>query len=279
MATIMVQSHNARRDSGSLMLQRLRTYFLAGLVVVAPIFITGYLTWLFIDTVDMLVVRNLPPRYNPETYLPFSIPGLGVLIMGLFLILIGAFAANFAGRAMIGVGENLLDRMPVIRSIYSTLKQIVETIMAQHSTSFRSVVLVEYPRKGLWALAFVSTEAKGEVQTKTASKTLNVFLPTTPNPTSGYLLFVPEEDCIVLDMSVEQAVKYIISAGLVAPADDPEALVKRLNGAAGQAVGGGGKNSDAKPSVISPPVEANDPSPTSASEPPHPAQTNRAASE
>lgn len=212
------------------MFQRLRAYFLTGLVVAAPILITGYLTWLFIDTVDALVVRNLPPRYNPETYLPFSIPGLGVLIAVTLLTLVGALAANFAGRAAIRMSENLVDRTPIIRSIYSTLKQIVQTIMAQSSTSFRNVVLVEYPRKGLWALAFVSTEAKGEIQEKTEEETLNVFLPTTPNPTSGYLLFVPKKDCIFLEMTVEESVKYIISAGLVAPQEDGQAMAENLNG-------------------------------------------------
>ncbi|MGF1607668.1 MAG: DUF502 domain-containing protein [Rhodothalassiaceae bacterium] len=211
------------------MFDRLRAYFLTGLVVSAPILITVYLTWLFIDTVDEIVVRNLPPRYNPETYLAFSIPGLGVLIMVAALTLVGALAANFAGRTIIRMGERVLHGTPIIRSVYSTLKQIAETIMAQHSDTFRSVVLVEYPRKGLWALAFVSTPAKGEIQDKTSEETLNVFLPTTPNPTSGYLLFVPRQDCIFLDMTVEEAVKYIISAGLVAPSDDPDDLASRLN--------------------------------------------------
>lgn len=211
------------------MFQRIRAYFLTGLVVAAPILITIYLAWVFIDTVDDIVVRNLPARYNPESYLPFSIPGLGVLIVIALLTMVGAFAANFAGRALIRFGEHVLHRTPIIRSVYSTLKQIVETIMAQHSTTFRSVVLVEYPRKGLWALAFVSSPAKGEIQEKTHDETLNVFLPTTPNPTSGYLLFVPKQDCIFLEMSVEEAVKYVISAGLVAPSDDPQALAERMN--------------------------------------------------
>ena len=201
------------------MLAKLRTYFLAGLVVFAPISITIYLTWLAIDGVDDLVRGLLPAAYNPENYLPFSIPGIGVVIAFVFLTLLGALAANFLGRSFIRLGEGVVDRMPIVRGIYTTLKQIAETIMAQSSSTFRDVVLVEYPRKGLWALAFVSCPAKGEVQERTEEETLNVFLPTTPNPTSGYLLFIPKQDCIFMDMSVDAAIKYIISAGLVAPGD------------------------------------------------------------
>jgi len=198
---------------------KIRTYFLAGLVVFAPISITIYLSWLAIDAVDDLVRGLLPAAYNPENYLPFSIPGIGVLIAFVFLTLLGALAANFLGRSFLRLGEWFVDRMPIVRGIYATLKQIAETIMAQSSSTFRDVVLVEYPRKGLWAIAFVSCPARGEIQEKTHEETLNVFLPTTPNPTSGYLLFIPKSDCIFLDMSVDAAIKYIISAGLVAPGD------------------------------------------------------------
>lgn len=201
------------------MWSKIRTYFLAGLVVFAPISITIYLSWLAIDGIDDLVRGLLPASYNPENYLPFSIPGIGVVIAFVFLTLLGAVAANFLGRSFIRLGERVVERMPVVRGIYATLKQIAETIMAQSNSTFRDVVLVEYPRKGLWALAFVSCPAKGEIQERTEEETLNVFLPTTPNPTSGYLLFIPKRDCIVLDMSVEAAIKYIISAGLVAPGD------------------------------------------------------------
>lgn len=201
------------------MWHKIRNYFLTGLVLFAPIAITIYLTWLFISFVDGVVDNFLPLRYHPETYLPIAIPGLGVLIAFVVITLFGMLTANFFGRQLFRLGERVLDKMPIVRSIYSTLKQIAETVMAQNATTFRDVVLVEYPRKGLWALAFVSSPAKGEIQRETAEETLNVFLPTTPNPTSGYLLFVPKKDCVVLDMTVEQAVKYIISAGLVAPVE------------------------------------------------------------
>ncbi|MBB4210655.1 putative membrane protein [Rhodothalassium salexigens DSM 2132] len=197
------------------MIQQLRNYFLTGLFTAAPILITGYLTWVFIDTVDNIVVRNLPPRYNPDTYLPFSIPGLGILIMIAFLTLFGALATNFMGRTLIRMGERIVDRMPIVKSVYATLKQIIDTISAQNSDTFKEVVLVEYPRKGIWSLALVSSPAKGPVQARTPETMLNVFLPTTPNPTNGFLLYVPREQCLFLDMSVEEAIKYVISAGLV----------------------------------------------------------------
>lgn len=204
---------------------RLRNYFLTGLVVAAPIGITGYLTWLFITSVDQWVTPLIPTAYNPETYLPFSIPGLGVVIVAAFLILLGALTANFFGRALIRWGERILDAMPVVRSIYGTLKQIFETVTSHSAASFRDVVLVEYPRKGLWAIAFVSSETKGEIRHRLDQEMVNVFLPTTPNPTSGYLLFVPKKDVVYLDMTVEEGVKYVISAGLVTPPRQPGAEV------------------------------------------------------
>lgn len=205
------------------MWSKIRNSFLTGLAVFAPISITVYIIVSAVEAVDDLVRALLPAVYKPEISFIFSIPGVGVLIAFLFLTALGALAANVLGRAMIGLGEKIVARMPVIRGIYTTLKQILETVMAQSSTSFRDVVLVEYPRTGLWAIAFVSSDAKGEIQDKTEEESLNVFLPTTPNPTSGFLLFVPKRDCIYLEMSVEQAVKYVISAGLVAPVRlDPE---------------------------------------------------------
>jgi len=199
------------------LLFRLRYYFLTGLVVAAPISITVYLAWLFIDTIDRNVTPLIPQAYNPETYLPFSIPGLGVVVTVVFLTVLGALTANLFGRALIRFGERLLNKMPIIRSVYSTLKQIFETVVSQDANSFQDVVLVEYPRKGIWAIAFVTSENTSEVQDRTEPEVINVFLPTTPNPTSGFLLFVPKEDLIYLDMEPDQGVKYVISAGLVNP--------------------------------------------------------------
>lgn len=196
---------------------RLRTYFLTGIVVAAPISITIYLTWLFVVSVDQRITPLIPAKYNPETYLPVGIPGLGVVIVVIFLTLLGMITANFFGRALLNFGERLLNNLPVVRSVYGTLKQIFETIISQSSMSFRDVVLVEYPRRGLYAIAFVTAPTKGEIADSFEGEMVNVFLPTTPNPTSGFLLFVPKDDVTYLDMTVEEGVKYVISAGLVTP--------------------------------------------------------------
>lgn len=202
---------------------RLRTYFLTGIVVSAPIAITIYLTWIFVVTVDERITPLIPPAYHPDNYLPFSIPGLGVIIMVVFLILLGMVTANFFGRQLLAFGERIVDRMPVIRTIYGTLKQIFETVASQSSMSFREVVLVEYPRRGVWAIAFVTGTTQGEIASKHDEPMVNLFLPTTPNPTSGFLLFAPRKDCIFLKMSVEEGVKYVISAGLVTPSTNAKA--------------------------------------------------------
>ncbi|MEM7570279.1 MAG: DUF502 domain-containing protein, partial [Pseudomonadota bacterium] len=165
----------------------------------------------------------IPAKYNPETYLPVGIPGLGVLVVVIFLILLGMITANFFGRSLINLGERLVDNLPVVRTIYRTLKQIFETIISQSSMSFRDVVLVEYPRRGLYAIAFITAPTEGEIATRNGVEMVNVFLPTTPNPTSGFLLFVPKDDVTYLDMTVEEGVKYVISAGLVTP---PERMEK-----------------------------------------------------
>lgn len=198
-------------------LARLRTYFLTGIVITAPIGITIYLTYVFIDFVDANVTPLIPARYNPETYLPFGVPGLGLFVAVFVLILIGFLTANFLGRSFLHFGERIVSRMPVVRSVYTALKQIMETVLAQSSSSFREVVLIEYPRKGLWAIAFVTSEAKGEVAALSDNTIISVFLPTTPNPTSGFLLFVPKKDLRFLDMTVEEGVKLVISAGMIWP--------------------------------------------------------------
>ncbi len=198
---------------------RLRNYFLAGVVVVAPIGITFWLAWQIFNFIDGSVKPLIPVRYNPETYLPFSIPGLGLLVTFVVLTVVGAFAANFLGRMLVRQGEFLVDRMPVIRNVYGALKQIFETVLRQSSTSFRQVVLVEYPRRGLWAIAFITGTTEGEVQSTTEDEHMNIFLPTTPNPTSGFLLFVPAKDLVHLSMTVEEGIKMVISGGIVTPPD------------------------------------------------------------
>ncbi len=200
--------------------QRLRNNFLTGVVIFAPISITIYLVWLFLNFVDSWVLNYVPKAYNPSEYLPISIPGIGVVFFFFFVAALGALTKGFFGRQLFRFGENIVDRMPVVRSIYTTLKQIVETIFArQGQDSFDQVCLVEYPRRGIWAVAFVTTETSGEIADKKSAegRLVSIFLPTTPNPTSGFLLFVPKDDVTLLDMSVEDAAKQVISAGLVTP--------------------------------------------------------------
>jgi len=165
------------------------------------------------------VLPLVPDRFNPGQYININLRGLGVIIFLIFTIVVGWIAKGLIGRSLIRFGESLVHRMPVVRSIYSGVKQIAETVFAQSERSFEKACLIEYPRKGIWAIGFISTEAKGEIAERpaTAGALMSVFLPTTPNPTSGFLLYVPKEDVIVLDMTVEDAAKLVISAGLVYP--------------------------------------------------------------
>ena len=199
---------------------RFRNYFLTGIVVAAPVSITIYLTWTFINWVDGWVKPLIPSVYNPDTYLPFSVPGVGLVFAIIMLTLLGFLTANIVGRSIVSYGEGLLARMPLVRNLYSGLKQIFQTALSESSRSFNSAGLIEYPRKGLWAIVFIATEAKGEIRSQLEHADpdmVSVFLPTTPNPTSGFLLFVPRADIRILDMTVEEAAKLVISAGLVTP--------------------------------------------------------------
>ncbi len=201
---------------------RLRGYFLTGIVVTAPITLTIYLTYLFLAFVDSKVVHLLPQEWYDALYGHTTFPGIGLLIAITTFIVIGWFATNFLGRLIIRISEYIVDRMPVIRTLYSAIKQIFETIMASQSTAFREVVMLEYPRKGVWSIGFVTGMSKGEVQEMTKQETVNVFVPTTPNPTSGYLLFVPKKELKYLDMSVEEGVKLVVSAGIISPKHEDE---------------------------------------------------------
>ena len=197
---------------------RFRTNFLTGVVIVAPVMLTFYLIWWAINLVDGLIVPWVPKIYNPSTYIGIDIPGFGVIVFLIFTAAIGALTKGLFGRQLVKFGETFVDRMPVVRSIYNALKQIAETVLSQSNNSFQYACMVEYPRKGIWAIAFVSTDTKGEVLEKMPyDEMLSIFLPTTPNPTSGFLLFVPREDVVLLDMTVEEAAKLVISAGLVTP--------------------------------------------------------------
>ena len=233
-----------RVTPGMSLFARLRAYFFAGVLVTAPIGITLYLAWLIIDFIDSQITPLIPVRYNPETYLPFSIPGLGLIVAVVVLTFIGAFAAGLIGRWMVSLSEQMMARMPVVRNVHSALKQILETVLAQQSNAFRQVVLIEYPRRGIWAIGFITGDTVGEVQNRTEDETVNVFLPTTPNPTSGFLLFLPREECHVLSMTVEEGIKMVVSGGIVTPPDRRTPEQREL------------------PLISSPPTEGDGPTPT-----------------
>jgi uncharacterized membrane protein len=199
---------------------RLRNYFFAGILFTAPVGITIWLTWEVISFIDDRFTPLIPARWNPETYLPFTVPGLGLLLAIIFLILIGMFAAGYTGRLFMGLGERMVNRVPVIRSIYGATKQIFEAVFAQQAQAFRQVVLIEYPRRGSWAVGFLTGTTSGEVQRNTREVVKNVFVPATPNPTTGFLLFVPEREIHVLDMTVEDGIKLVISGGIVTPPEE-----------------------------------------------------------
>ena len=197
----------------------LRNNFLTGLAVIIPVFITTYLIWSTIGIVDGWVLPLIPEKYALDKFIGIDVKGIGVIIFLLFTVFIGSLTKGYFGKTILRSAENLVDRMPVVRSIYNGIKQIAETVFSQSNNSFERACLVEYPRKGIWAVAFVSTKTKGEVSEKIGKnkELFSIFLPTTPNPTSGFLLFLPEKDIIFLDMSVEDAAKLVISAGLVTP--------------------------------------------------------------
>lgn len=220
-----------KRRSKPGIIARLRGNFLAGLIIVAPIGLTLWLIWTVVGWVDSWVWPFVPDYYQPEALLnrilgreagneiTVNVRGVGVVIFLIFTIIVGWIGKGLIGRSFLGIGERLVDRMPVVRSIYNAVKQIAETVFSQRDTSFDKACLVEYPRRDIWAIAFISTNAKGEIDAKLSDgePVVTVFLPTTPNPTSGFLLFLPLRDVRPLDMTVEDAAKLVISAGLVYP--------------------------------------------------------------
>ncbi len=201
------------------LLARLRGSFLTGLVVIAPVGLTIWLLLTVVGWIDGAVLPLVPQRMRPEQYIGINLRGVGVIIFLLFTIVVGWIAKGIIGRSLISFAEGLVDRMPVVRSVYSGIKQISETVFAQSERSFEKACLIQYPRRGIWAIGFISTTAKGEVsdRAETGGRLISVFVPTTPNPTSGFLLFFPEEDVVELEMTVEDAAKLVISAGLVYP--------------------------------------------------------------
>jgi uncharacterized membrane protein len=208
---------------------RIRNYFLTGLIVAGPLAVTIWLIWSFVTFVDGFITPLIPPAYRPETYLPWPIPGTGLVIAIVGLTLLGFLTANLVGRSLVELGESLLSRMPIVRPIYKTMKQIFETLFSKSGSSFRKVALVEFPAPGMWSLVFISQPPGSEVETKLPVRDgdyVSVFLACTPNPTTGFFFFVQRKDLIELDISVENAMTLLISAGMVQPGADKDAQKK-----------------------------------------------------
>lgn len=207
-------------------LSKIKTYLFTGILVTAPVGMTFYIAYNLIIYIDKWSNAIVPPKFRFSEYLKVEVPGLGVVVILTALILIGMFTTGYVGRFFVKLGEKILSKMPFISSVYNLLKQVFETFFSGKKQSFNQVVLLEYPRKGVWVLGFVSSKTDGEIGKKIEGKVLNVFVPTTPNPTSGFLIFVPEKDVIKLKMSVEDGLKLVISCGIVTPESDTKTTKK-----------------------------------------------------
>lgn len=212
---------------------RLRNYFLTGLLVAGPAGITLYISWSMVSWIDSWVKPYLPTAYNPDNYLPFRVPGYGLVVALIVITLIGFLTANIVGASIFSFSENLLGRMPLVRNLYKGLKQIFTSVLADKGNAFKQAVLVRFPHQNVWTIAFLAGPTRGEVAMRLegGEDMITVYVPTTPNPTGGYLLFVRKEDVIVLDMTVEDAAKFVISFGLVTAesASAAENLIRGLS--------------------------------------------------
>jgi len=202
------------------MKKAIKGIFLTGIAATVPIGVTIYVLVIIVGMMDSLI-QFIPPRFHPDRFLPFHVPGLGILFTVLFIFVVGLITRSYLGNRFVALGEWLVNQIPFVRSIYKAVKKFIEALFGDRSMSFRRVVLIEYPRTGLYCIAFVTGVARGEVQQKTSGMVLNLFVPTTPNPTSGFYLMVPESDVVNLNMTVEDAFTLIISGGMISP---PEAM-------------------------------------------------------
>jgi len=204
-------------------LKRLRTslknYFLAGLLVILPVFITAYIIWFLIRVMDV-VLKYVPAKYLPDSYLPFHIPGIGLILVIIVILAVGVLFRNLAGRKVVHFWENMVHRIPLVRILYSGVKQLLESFFLQKNDAFKRVALLEYPRRGVYVIGFITGESRGEVQSKTDKNMMNVFVPTTPNPTSGFYILIPKDELVILNMTVEDAFKLIISGGIFTPPEN-----------------------------------------------------------
>jgi len=210
---------NARPSAG--LVSRIRNYFLTGLIVAGPVAVTLWLVWWFVTWVDNWVRPFIPVAYRPETYLPVDVPGFGLVIAFVALTLLGFLTANLVGSRLISLGENVLSRMPIVRPIYRTAKQIFQTLFSGSGSSFRKVGLVEFPSPGMWSLVFLTQSPSAEISARLpATEHVSAFMPCTPNPTTGFFFYVPRHDVVELDITVEQAMQLLMSAGIIQPGGD-----------------------------------------------------------
>ena len=215
-----IRDKNLNNSYSFRVLAKIRGNFLAGLIVIAPIGFTMWIINSIIGWIDGWVLPLIPYNYHFAEYIGINLKGLGVIFFLVFTVIVGWVGKGILGRTFLRIGENLVDRTPIVRSVYGGIKQIAETVLSSRDSSFDKACLIEYPRKGIWAIAFVASDSKGEIAEKNPNKKnqlVSVFIPTTPNPTSGFLLFIPKSDIKYLDMTIEEAAKLVISAGLVYP--------------------------------------------------------------
>ncbi|WP_038053776.1 DUF502 domain-containing protein [Thioalkalivibrio sp. ALJ1] len=203
------------------MLVTLRRYLIAGLLVWLPLIVTGFIIKLLVDLLDFTILL-LPPGWRPEALLGFSIPGAGIVLAVIVVFVTGVIAANIVGKRLVHLGESIVRRIPLVSSIYGAVKQVTETVFSGGGQAFRKVVMVEYPRRGLWSVGFMTGVGMGELQRRTEHEVITVFIPTTPNPTSGFVIMVPRDEAVELDMTVEDGLKFVMSMGVVTPLRSPE---------------------------------------------------------
>lgn len=203
------------------MLVTLRRYLIAGLLVWLPLIVTGFIIKLLVDLLDFTILL-LPPGWRPEALLGFSIPGAGIVLAVIVVFATGVIAANIVGKRLVHLGESIVRRIPLVSSVYGAVKQVTETVFSGGGQAFRKVVMVEYPRRGLWSVGFMTGVGMGELQRRTEHEVITVFIPTTPNPTSGFVIMVPRDEAVELDMTVEDGLKFVMSMGVVTPLRSPE---------------------------------------------------------
>ena len=203
----------------------LRGRFFAGMVIAAPLAATFFILQFLITFIDNKVRPLLPPVLQPETYINYAVPGFGVLVLVIALTFLGAIAANLVGRSLLATTDRILSTIPIVRNVYAAIKQLTEVLANNQTASFDRVVMIEYPKVGSWCIGFVASEAKGEVRSRLGDELIGVFVPTTPNPTSGFLIYVNKAECVEMEMSVEEGAKMILTAGLVVP-DYPNTMIE-----------------------------------------------------